>query len=160
MKNGKFKKTRILIHDLELESLDKYKEEGKKDITLNKMTYLDIELAYDGQEIEDISFNNDGKLLYTDNQGNLYETDFNANEYGLNKNASVQYNDAKNIFENIAESIEEKIEYIQDFFDEEEKEEKKQEEQNQENTKNEKEFTIEIPEEYEGVHGIRKSKII
>ena len=144
MKNGKFKKTRILIHDLELESIDKYKEEGKKDITLNKMTYLDIELAYDGQEIEDISFNEDGQLLYTDNRGNLYETDFNANEYGLNKNASVQYNDAKNIFENIAESIEEKIDYIHDFFDGEEKEEKKQEEQNQEYEKNGKD-PIEIP---------------
>ena len=83
-----YTKTRILIYDLGLDSLDRYKEEGKKSTTLKLMTYIDLEHAYNGQEPEDPSFDSKGNLWFMDCKRNLYKTDFNANEYGLNKNSN------------------------------------------------------------------------
>ena len=132
-----------MIYDLALDLIDKYKEEGKKNITLEKMTYLDIELKYEGQEIEDLSFDSEGYLWFMDNQRNLYKSEFNPNEYGLNKNPdakSIKHIDTNNIFETFAQLIENKIDdaqnFLQEHFNEEETELK--DEKEEKNEKNEK----------------------
>ena len=79
-----------MVYDLGLDSLEKYKAEGKNSVTLKLITSIDLEHAYDGQEPEDLSFDSKGNMWFMDGRRNLYKSDFNANKYRLNKN--IAYN--------------------------------------------------------------------